>query len=72
MSDRIAVINRGRIMQLDAPRRIYEQPANRFVTEFIGESAFLPVEAADGAFFYAGERLKLPGGTPFWLMPPRL
>jgi putative spermidine/putrescine transport system ATP-binding protein len=62
MSDRVAVINRGRIMQLDAPRRLYEQPANRFVAEFIGESTFLPVEARDGAFFYGGEKLKLPDG----------
>jgi putative spermidine/putrescine transport system ATP-binding protein len=63
MSDRIAVIDRGRIMQLDAPRRIYEQPANRFVAAFIGESTFLPVETTDGAFFYAGEKLKLPDGA---------
>jgi putative spermidine/putrescine transport system ATP-binding protein len=62
MSDRVAVIDHGRIMQLDAPRRLYEQPANRFVAEFIGESTFLPVEAAGGAFFYAGQKLKLPGG----------
>ena len=41
MSDRIAVINGGRIMQLDTPQAIYEQPANRFVAEFIGESTFL-------------------------------
>ena len=63
MSDRVAVINHGRIMQLDTPRRLYEQPANRFVAEFIGESTFLPVEAANGDVFYAGERLKLPAGT---------
>jgi putative spermidine/putrescine transport system ATP-binding protein len=62
MSDRVAVINHGRIMQLDAPQRLYEQPASRFVAEFIGESTFLPVEARDGAFSYAGQRLKLPAG----------
>jgi putative spermidine/putrescine transport system ATP-binding protein len=62
MSDRVAVIDRGRIMQLDTPRRLYEQPANRFVAEFIGESTFLPVEAADGGVFYAGQRLQLPAG----------
>jgi putative spermidine/putrescine transport system ATP-binding protein len=62
MSDRVAVIDRGRIMQLDAPRRLYEQPANRFVAEFIGESTFLPVAAADGAFRYAGQTLMLPPG----------
>ncbi|MEO9190087.1 MAG: ABC transporter ATP-binding protein [Acetobacteraceae bacterium] len=65
MSDRIAVIDRGRIMQLDAPRRIYDRPANRIVAEFIGESSFLPVEAGNGAFFHAGRKLKLPcGPTP--------
>jgi putative spermidine/putrescine transport system ATP-binding protein len=78
MSDRVAVINRGKIVQLDAPRRLYEQPANRFVAEFIGESTFLPVEASDGGFFYAGQKLKLPEGpTPagrclLMLRPERL
>ena len=48
MSDRIAVINGGRIMQLDTPRAIYERPKNRFVAEFIGESTFLPVRVAGG------------------------
>ena len=43
MSDRIAVINHGRLMQLDVPERIYNHPANRFVADFIGESSFLPV-----------------------------
>jgi putative spermidine/putrescine transport system ATP-binding protein len=59
MSDRIAVINHGRIMQLDAPRRIYEQPANRFVAEFIGESTILPVEVSNGTCFLAGTAMKL-------------
>ena len=48
MSDRIAVINHGKVMQLDTPRAIYEQPANRFVAEFIGESAFLDAELRNG------------------------
>jgi putrescine transport system ATP-binding protein len=63
MSDRVAVINRGRIMQLDTPRRLYEQPANRFIAEFIGESNFLPVENEGGSFFYAGQQLMLPAGA---------
>ena len=46
MSDRVAVIAEGRVMQIDTPRRIYEHPANRFVAEFIGESTFLEVEHA--------------------------
>ena len=36
MSDRIAVMNRGRIEQLDAPSAIYERPRSRFVADFIG------------------------------------
>jgi spermidine/putrescine transport system ATP-binding protein len=36
MSDRIAVMNRGRIEQLDAPSTIYERPRSRFVADFIG------------------------------------
>lgn len=38
MSDRIAVMNEGRIAQIGTPKDIYEHPTNRFVTEFIGES----------------------------------
>ena len=58
MSDRIAVINGGRIMQLDAPRAIYERPANRFVAEFIGESTFVPVVVAGGAVAFGGRSLR--------------
>jgi putative spermidine/putrescine transport system ATP-binding protein len=59
MSDRVAVINHGRIMQLDAPRQLYERPANRFIAEFIGESTFLPVEVANGSVKYAGQHIKV-------------
>jgi putative spermidine/putrescine transport system ATP-binding protein len=59
MSDRVAVINHGRIMQLDTPRRLYERPANRFIAEFIGESTFLPVELANGMVIYAGQRMRV-------------
>jgi putative spermidine/putrescine transport system ATP-binding protein len=48
MSDRIAVINFGKIMQLDTPRAIYERPLNKFVAEFIGESTFVPVQIENG------------------------
>ncbi len=41
MSDRIAVMNHGKIAQVGTPQEIYEHPANRFVTEFIGESNVL-------------------------------
>lgn len=74
MSDRVAVIDHGRIRQLDAPRTIYERPANRFVAEFVGESAFLPVEQSGGEFRFAGAALKLlehPGSGGPWLLMVR-
>ena len=40
MSDRIAVMNAGRIQQVGTPREVYERPANRFVAEFMGHSNF--------------------------------
>jgi putative spermidine/putrescine transport system ATP-binding protein len=58
MSDRIAVINGGRIMQLDTPRAIYERPANRFVAEFIGESTFVPVQVRQGSATLGGRALR--------------
>ena len=41
MSDRIAVINEGRIEQIDTPREIYEHPKTKFVANFIGETNLL-------------------------------
>ena len=41
MSDRIAIMNEGRIIQLETPMEIYEFPADLFVADFIGESNFL-------------------------------
>ena len=45
MSDRIAVMNRGRIEQLGRPEDVYEHPATQFVAEFLGASNLL-----DGVF----------------------
>ena len=46
MGDRIAVMNNGQIQQIAPPLEIYQQPANRFVAEFIGSPPmnFLPVD----------------------------
>ncbi len=41
MSDRVAVMNAGRIEQLSSPQEIYDQPATTFVAEFIGETNFI-------------------------------
>ena len=47
MSDRIAIMNYGKIMQLDTPMGLYESPANLFVADFIGESNFLEGKVVD-------------------------
>ena len=51
MSDRIAVMDQGRVLQIGTPVEIYEQPASRFIAEFIGESNLLhgTISALDGA-----------------------
>ena len=41
MSDRVAVMSAGKILQVGTPRQIYDQPAERFVADFIGETNFL-------------------------------
>ena len=41
MSDRLAVMSEGHILQVGSPREIYEHPAERFVADFIGETNFL-------------------------------
>ncbi|HEX9809075.1 MAG TPA: ABC transporter ATP-binding protein [Alphaproteobacteria bacterium] len=43
LSDRVVVMNQGRIEQSGSPREIYEQPATRFVAEFIGKANFIAV-----------------------------
>ena len=41
MSDRIAVMNEGKVEQIGSPTELYDAPATRFVASFIGESNFL-------------------------------
>ena len=42
MSDRMAVLDAGRILQVGAPREIYRQPARKVVASFIGETYLIP------------------------------
>ena len=46
MSDRIAVMNRGRVEQIGAPEEIYERPTTTFVAGFIGVSNLMPAMVA--------------------------
>jgi putative spermidine/putrescine transport system ATP-binding protein len=64
MSDRVAVINAGRVMQFAEPRVLYERPANAFVADFVGESALLPVVRAGDAVTLNGRALRHAGTIP--------
>lgn len=51
MSDRIVLLNHGRIEQIGAPEELYDAPASRFVAEFIGETNLIEtrIVATNGA-----------------------
>lgn len=46
MCDRVAIMDRGKIIQFDAPRAMYDRPANKFVAGFLGSP---PISFIDGA-----------------------
>ncbi|MBB3064155.1 ABC transporter ATP-binding protein [Limibacillus halophilus] len=60
MSDRIAVMSEGRILQVGAPQDIYDHPARRFVADFIGEINILNAELLSSDSGVA--RVRLPSG----------
>jgi multiple sugar transport system ATP-binding protein len=68
MGDRVAVMRRGVLQQVDEPQRLYERPANLFVAGFIGSPAMNLVEAdlepdGDGPVARFGEHLlRVPRG----------
>ena len=47
MSDRIAVFNEGKIVQIGNPREIYENPQTAFVSQFVGQTNRIPAHAAE-------------------------
>ncbi|MBE1204195.1 ABC transporter ATP-binding protein [Aminobacter carboxidus] len=65
ISDRVAIMNAGRIMQFDTPEMLYQRPANAFVARFVGFENLVPmtVSARDGETVTAttqdGSQLKL-------------
>ncbi|WP_439630774.1 ABC transporter ATP-binding protein [Shinella sp.] len=59
MSDRIAVLDKGRIVQLDVPATVYDRPNCKFVAGFMGETRFLPVERRDQSYVLDGRPLRL-------------
>src|SRR5215207_7673100 len=65
MSDRIGVMNAGRLEQVGKPAEIYDRPMTRFVAEFIGESNLFEGEMQ-------GDHIRLPDGRSLPAVAPRL
>jgi putative spermidine/putrescine transport system ATP-binding protein len=79
MSDRIAVINDGRLTQVDTPKAIYNHPANAFVADFIGESTMLPLTHDESGYLCFNDRRitntavkDAPNGWSLVIRPERL
>ncbi|MCB5410933.1 ABC transporter ATP-binding protein [Pseudogemmobacter faecipullorum] len=82
MSDRIVIMDHGRIAQVGTPEELYDAPASRYVADFVGRSNFIPArvtsaetgailaEAAGGLQFVARGRAVEPGREVTLLLRP--
>ncbi|WP_226389631.1 ABC transporter ATP-binding protein [Penaeicola halotolerans] len=50
-ADRIAILHKGRLQQVDIPRILYEIPANGYVANFFGKMNFMPGRPTDDGFY---------------------
>ena len=48
MSDRLAVMNAGRIAQIGTPRDVYEEPADAYVADFLGAANLMEISVSHG------------------------
>ncbi len=75
LSDKIAVMQNGNIIQMDTPHVMYEKPCNTFVAGFLGQSNFFPVivKAIDQERYCLelnnGAQIRLPAGAEAGLSP---
>ena len=78
MSDRIAVFNKGRIVECDTAQRLFKAPKTRFVAEFLGENNFVTGQRKAGLWQAFGTQFTLPAdrdldrdaiGATLWLRP---
>ena len=64
LSDRIAILDKGRIIQEGAPSAIYERPRTRFAASFLGDANFLPGTVAQGAVRVGEVAVRCDGPLP--------
>ena len=56
LADRVALMNQGRIEQLDGPEALYQRPSTRFAAHFIGASNVIPFECHDNTVVLDGQQ----------------
>lgn len=61
VSDRIVVMDKGRIAQIGTPADLYERPANPFIANFIGDANLITGQVVDGLFTAVGLSLAVSG-----------
>jgi len=79
LSDRIGIMNEGRLVQVATPSEIYEQPSSRWVAGFVGDVNLIEgqlaetgpagsmVECAAGGRLRVAQKVDVPPGTSLWL-----
>ncbi|MBV8663354.1 MAG: ABC transporter ATP-binding protein [Hyphomicrobiales bacterium] len=70
MSDRIAVMDKGRIVQIGSPQDVYYHPATTFVASFLGETNLVPCKVVESTG--SSLTVSFDGGTRCGVLPPRL
>ena len=55
MSDRLAVMNAGKIVQIGTPRQVYEEPADTYVADFLGAANLMEVEVISAGALRIGD-----------------
>jgi iron(III) transport system ATP-binding protein len=83
MADRMAVMDKGRVVQVGSPAEVYDHPRTRFVADFLGEANFVDgtVAAAEGKYLRVDTAVGTlladvatsggPGGEALRIAPPR-
>jgi multiple sugar transport system ATP-binding protein len=60
----VAVMNKGRVQQFDTPLNIYNQPANRFVAEFVGSPSMNFIDGRIEGGVFVSDSIKVPVNKP--------
>jgi spermidine/putrescine transport system ATP-binding protein len=64
LSDRVAILDRGRIVQDGKPSEVYDRPRTRFAASFLGDANFLEGRVEDGAVVIANARMRTTDPLP--------